>query len=88
MLELNYHVLVISITFFCVCLPHQRFLMNLDNNSNYVEELREWWLKFKSRLSFYRVYKNAMKPPMSLSAGKDNQHNTKIICIFMFVSVY
>lgn len=59
-----------------------------NNNSNYVEELRERWLEFKSRVSFYGVYKKAMKPPMSLSAGKDSQHNTKIICIFMFVSVY
>ncbi|CAL8383563.1 unnamed protein product [Arctogadus glacialis] len=40
----------------------------LNNNSNYVEELRERWLEFKSRVSFYRVYKKAMKPPMSLSA--------------------
>ncbi|CAL8282902.1 unnamed protein product [Boreogadus saida] len=39
-----------------------------NNNSNYVEELRERWLEFKSRVSFYGVYKKAMKPPMSLSA--------------------
>ena len=60
----------------------------LDNNCNYVEELRERWLEFKSRVSFYGVYKKAMKPPMSLSAGKDSRHNTEVICIFMFVSVY
>ena len=78
--------------FLCVSSPPKvidelgRILNN--NNSNYVEELRERWLEFKSRVSFYRVYKKAMKPPMSLSAGKDSRHNTKVICIFMFVSVY
>ncbi|KAK0136680.1 hypothetical protein N1851_027127 [Merluccius polli] len=39
-----------------------------NNNSNYVEELRERWLEFKSRVSFYGVHKKAMKPPMTLSA--------------------
>ena len=27
-----------------------------------MEELRERWLEFKSRVSFYGVYKKAMKP--------------------------
>ena len=87
-------MLVISITFFSVCVSSPPKVLDevrriLDNNnSNYVEELRERWLEFKSRVSFYGVHKKAMKPPMTLSAGKDSQHNTKIICIFMFVSVY
>ena len=40
------------------------------DNVHYVKELKERWADYRTKLSFYGVYKKVLKPPMGLPAGK------------------
>ncbi|XP_056463623.1 uncharacterized protein LOC130403265 isoform X2 [Gadus chalcogrammus] len=41
------------------------------DNVHYVKELKERWADYRTKLSFYGVYKKVLKPPMGLPAAID-----------------
>ncbi|CAL8302508.1 unnamed protein product [Arctogadus glacialis] len=57
------------------------------DNVHYVKELKERWAEYRTKLSFYGVYKKVLKPPMGLPA--DEQAIDLIISLSdMFTSGY
>ncbi|XP_060780404.1 extracellular calcium-sensing receptor-like [Neoarius graeffei] len=57
------------------------------DNVHYVKELRERWADFRTKLTFYDVYKKTLKPPLGLPA--DEQAIDLIISLLaMFPSGY